>query len=157
MKVIKNNYIVEEKTKQTASYPRKLICENCGSELEYNESDLRIGVFGCAFIDCPLCKQDNMLEDNGIDLTVNNIEFPVHFHHTSKENGAVDYCNNIEIKNHIKKAVDYFRKNKDAFVWTTESGNLIVTVFRYDGDENYYVTLSNNYYSTYIPFESEDY
>ena len=49
------------------------------------------------------------------------------------------------------------RKNKEEFAWTTEIGNLYMTVFRYDGDENYYVVVSNNYYGTYIPFESADY
>ena len=159
MKVLKDNYkktdIVNENVKP---YPRKMICEQCSSELEYEESDLRIGALGCVYVDCPLCHHDNMIEnhENEIILTMNNVEYPTHFFHTSKEN-AVDCCNNTEIKKRIKDAINYFRKNKDEFVWTTESGNLIITVFRYEGDEDYYVTLSNNYYSTYISFESEDY
>ena len=27
----------------------------------------------------------------------------------------------------------------------------------YEGDENYWVIVTNNYYGTYIPFELEDY
>lgn len=162
MKVLKDNYTkasAEERVKKVEPYPRKLICEQCGSELEYEEPDLRVGVYGCVFVDCPCCGYDNMIEnhENEITLTMHNVEFPIHFHHTSKDNGAVDVCNNNEIKERIQSAIKYFRKNKDEFVWQSECGNLFLVVFRYEGEENYEVILANNYYSTYIPFEDEDY
>lgn len=165
MKISKNNKVKlkikeeirEDKAEETKSYPKTHICEQCRRELEYTKSDLSIGEFGAAFIRCPYCNSDTCVDDDSLTLTMNNVEFPKHFHHTSKENGAVDVCNNAEIKLHIKNAIEYFRKNKDAFVWHSECGNLSLIVFRYDGDENYDVVLSNNYYSTYIPFESEDY
>ena len=105
MKVLKNNYkefqdCVEKLQKTMIKpYPRKLVCENCGSELEYEESDLRMGALGCMYLDCPCCGRDNMLEENEntITLTANNVEFPTHFFHTSKENGAVDVSDD-EIK-----------------------------------------------------------
>ena len=161
MKVLKNNYKNEIDMKiEDKPYPRKLICESCHSELEYEKIDTRIGALGCVYIDCPLCGYDNMLldeDEQGIDLTVNNIEFPTHFFHASKETGAVDVCNNKEVKECIHKAVNYFRENKDEYTWYTQYGNLFVQVYRYEGDENYWVLISNNYYDTYIPFESEDY
>lgn len=162
MKVLKNNYETYETKKEEITvrpYPRTHTCENCRSELEYDESDLRMGALGVVYLDCPLCGYDNMLEDNEdtITLTKNNIEFPTHFWHTSKEDGAIDCCSNEEIKKCVNRAIDYFRKNKDAFSWYTEYGNLYISVFRYDGDEDYYVMATNNYYSTYIPFENEDY
>ena len=162
MKVLKNNYNeanIKKEVKQVKPYPRTCLCEECHSELEYEESDLRIGELGLVFLDCPLCGKDNALDDNenSITLTMDNVEFPVHFHHISTETGAVDICNNEKIKERIQKAINYFRQNKEEFVWTGESGNLYVAVYRYSGDEDYYVVVSNNYYSTYIDFESEDY
>lgn len=163
MKVLKDNYnnnnVIEENINQIKPYPRDLICENCGSELEYEESDVYIGALGCAYLKCPCCNNENMLEENehSIDLTKDNVEFPMHFFHTSVDTGAVDCCNNEKVKNAIYQAIDYFRKNKEKFAWTTECGNLYMNVFRYEGDENYYVVVSNDYYSTYIPFESVDY
>jgi hypothetical protein len=162
MKVLKNNYTgisIEEKIKRVEPYPRKLICELCGSELEYEQSDLRMGAYGCVYIDCPCCNHDNMIEnhENEITLTMDNVEFPTHFHRTSEENGAVDVCNNDEIRRRIQSAIEYFRKNKDEFVWYSECGNLFLVVFRYEGDEDYEIILTDNYYSTYINFEDEDY
>lgn len=159
MKVLKNNYEghKETNTKEAKLYPRAHICESCGSELEYDKSDLIIGEFGCCFLNCPCCNYDNLIENEEFILTKNNIEFPTHFNHCSEENGAVNCCTNEKINECINKAIDYFRNNKDEFAWIYETGNLHMTVFRYNGDGDYYVIVSNDYYNTYIQFEDEDY
>ena len=165
MKVLKNNYSVFKDSLEALQknvvkpYPRKIICEKCQSELQYDESDLRMGVYGAMFIDCPCCGHDNMLNDNenSITLTKDNVEFPVHFHHTSKDNGAEDCCNNEEVAKCIRKAIDFFRKNKDEYIWFTQYGNLSVYVHRCGDAEDYEVFVSNDYYGTYIPFEPQDY
>lgn len=163
MKILKDNYVGNKNANignvRIEPYPRKLICEDCGSELEYEISDMRMGALGCMYVDCPLCGYDNMIEENeqSITLTMDNVEFPTHFFHTSKDGGAVDCCNNEEVKDAIRRGIDYLRKNADDFNWYTCHGNLFVEVQRYDGDENYWVIVTNNYYDTYIPFESADY
>lgn len=160
MKVLKDNncknkmYIQENVVK----YPRALICDACSSELEYEEEDVRIGALGCAYVDCPCCGRDNLIDDeDGITLTKGNVEFPTHFYHTAIETGAVDCCNNKTVKEAIEKAIDYFRKNKNEFYWFAATGNLYVGVSKWDGDEAYEVVVTNNYYETLIPFEREDY
>lgn len=162
MKVLKNNYNeaeIKKEVKQVKPYPRTCICERCSSELEYEESDLRMGKYGAVYIDCPLCGEDNILDDNehSIVLTADNIEFPTHFHHTSVETGAIDICNTETIREEIQRGIKYLRENKEEFEWYTESGNLYLTIRRYDGDTDYEVIVSNDYYNTYIPFESKDY
>ena len=164
MKVLKNNYndgkIAAHETIVVPKYPRKLECEKCGSELEYDKDDLEIGVYGMAHVRCPLCNYSNPLYDddeNDIKLTKYNIEFPTHFHHTSVENGAVDTCNNKFVKECINKAIDHFREYKDEFAYYTGTGSTMVYVFRLTGDEEYEVVVTDNHYSTYIPFEKIDY
>lgn len=161
MKVLINNYEPYKtvEAKKFEDYPRRHICESCKSELEYEKSDLRIGEFGLVILDCPCCGYDNVLDDNenAIILTKDNVVFPNHFYHASEKNRAVNCCTNENIKESINKAINFFRKNKDESVWMTAFGNLHVTVFRYDGDEVYNVIVTNDYYSTEIPFEVEDY
>lgn len=162
MKVLKNNYntlyVVREEA-VVAPYPREWVCENCESSLEYEESDLMIGALGCAYLKCPCCGHDNMIEDNEntITLTKDNVEFPTHFFHTSKETGAAEHCSSKNVNEAIQRAIKYFRENKNEYFWFMACGDMYITVLRYDGDEDYYVTVTNNYYDTYIPFESSDY
>ena len=54
MKVLKDNYTkaTVEEVKKVEPYPRRLVCEECRSELEYVESDLRMGALGCMYLDC---------------------------------------------------------------------------------------------------------
>lgn len=161
MKVLKDNFntTIHEAIKETNHYPRKHICDNCSSELEYEESDLKMGVLGCMNLKCPLCGYNNLIEDNehNVTLTKDNVEFPVHFFHTSKEDGAVDVCNNEYVKKCIKESINNLRRNKNEFYHFTGTGNTMVFVFRFDGDEEYNIIVTNNYYETYIPFEEEDY
>ena len=161
MKVLKNNFdkIATANGIIVKPRPKKLICENCNSELEYEESDIHIGVYGASHLLCPLCGYDNMTDDEeyNITLTKNNIEFPTHFHHTSVETGAVDNCTTEFVKNCVKEAIEYFRNNKNEFAFYTGTGTTMVYVFRYTGDEEYEVVVTKDSYNTYIPFESEDY
>lgn len=160
MRVLKdnsnNNYV--KRVKSESTYPKKMLCENCSSELEYDESDMRIGALGCVFVDCPCCGRETFIdEEEGVSLTKDNVEFPTHFFHISKETGAVDCCNSEEVKKEIRRGIDFLRNNRDEFGWHTQFGNLYVCVNRFEGDEVYNVIVSNNYYETDIPFESEDY
>lgn len=161
MRILKNNYYnndIKENVKQIEPYPRKHICEQCSSELEYEKSDMRMGEYGCMFLKCPLCGQENMLEDNenSITLTKDNIIFPTHFSHISKDTGARDRANTDEVRKEIKNAIEYFRENKDEYEWYSWSGNLYIEVRRYSGDEEYDIMVSNDFYTMKIPFETED-
>lgn len=163
MKVLKDNYsndnLVRNIEPEIKPYPRNHICENCKSELQYEESDLRMGAYGCVYLDCPLCGFDNMLEDNeySIVLTVDNIKFPLHFHHVSVENGAVE-CADKYFKEYLHAAIKYFRNHKEEFDWGGHlTGNLYMQVHRYSGDETYEVVVSRDFYTMEIPFEPEDY
>lgn len=160
MKVLKDNYNSESYVYEFAEpYPRKVVCEECMSELEYDESDIRMGTYGCMYLDCPLCGCDILLDDNehNLKLTKDNVQFPLHFHHTSKDTGAVDTCHNEYVKQLIKEGVESLRYDKEGHACFSGSGNTMVFVFRFDEDEDYQVFVTNDYYSTYIPFESEDY
>lgn len=156
MKVLKDNY---KTTARVDNINNKMVCENCTSELEYDSSDIEVGAFGCASVECPLCGHKNYLDDgeHDLELTMHNVEFPVHFYHTCEENGAVNCLDNKQIKEYICKAIDYFRKNKNENYWFTACGNLHIHVSRWEGDESYEVVATGDYYETSIPFEEEDY
>lgn len=130
-------------------------CEGCKSVLEIEREDVRNGPLGQTCVTCPLCDSIVYLEDEDLDinLTSDNIVFPDHFFDSE---GGKDISPD-EIKACIKQAVKWFRKNPDAYTWTTECGNMFLMVQNYSGDENYYVVVSKRYWDSFIPYEQEDF
>lgn len=156
MKVLRDNTneIKEEKIPEVL----KIHCNECGSELEITENDTHIGWLGARFITCPCCGEESMVDElNGITLTKDNLKFPVHFNRTTKGLRHVVETKSDEIIKEIKRAITYFRENKDDWNWYTSYGDLFVNIYRYDGDEEYFVLVTKDFYETHIPFEKEDY
>ena len=109
---------------------------------------------------CPLCNDSNYLYDEDLEfrLTKDNVQFPKHFHHSSKDNEAVDTCNSEHVEKWIKHGIECIRNSlDDDWAHYTGSGNTMVHIYKHDDDEDYYVCVSHDYYDTYIPFEEEDY
>ena len=158
MKVLKNNYSSEEITKEVKPYVLTINCDKCDSELEITEEDTHIGWMGARFISCPCCGEEAMVDElDGITLTKDNLEFPVHFNRTTKGLRHVVEVNSDEIIKEIQRGITYFRRHKDEYYWYTSHGDLFLIVFRYSGDEEYFVMVTKDFYETYIPFEKEDY
>ena len=157
MKVLKNN--CNEKKVELAA-PKQLIieCDKCGSELEITKEDTHIGWLGAVYVTCPCCGEDTMIDEmEGITLTKDNISFPIHFIRTNKNVRNIVEVSSEKIIKEIKKGIEYFRVHKDEFNWYTSYGDLFINIYRYDGDENYFILVTQDFYETYIPFEKEDY
>ena len=161
IKVIQNNFnqnnlnkIVEVKPKIVHTF-----CDHCDSELEVSEEDTHIGWLGAAFVKCPCCGQESMVDElEGITLTKDNIEFPVHFNRTKVGLRHITEVYNEEIIKEIKRGIESLRASTDNDgYWYTRYGDLFVIVFKDGGDQEYYVLVTKDFYETYIPFEEEDY
>lgn len=159
IKVLKDNSNnVEVKVKNITMFPLKIHCNLCDSELEISENDTHIGWLGAKYITCPCCGKESMVDElDGITLTKDNLEFPVHFSRTTKGLRDVIEVKSDEIIKEINRSITYFRENKDEFYWYVSFGDLFLIVFRYSGDEEYFVMATKDFYETYIPFEKEDY
>ena len=157
MKVIKNN-CNEKKVELAAAKQLIIECDKCGSELEITKEDTHIGWLGAVYVTCPCCGEDTMVEEmEGITLTKDNIEFPLHFIRTNKELRNVSEVASDNIVKEIKKGIEYFRKNKDTHDWYISYGDLFISVYKYDEDKDYFVLVTKDFYETNIPFEAEDY
>ena len=159
IKVIQNNFNQNNLNKKEEVKPKVVhtFCEHCDSELEVSEEDTHIGWLGAAFVKCPCCGQETIVNElDGITLTRDNIEFPRHFYKTNKSLRDVIEITNEGIVNEIQKGIDYFRKNKDEYCWYTSYGDLFVIVFRYKNNKEYSVLVTKDFYDTDIPFGTED-
>ena len=158
IKIIKNNYKSQPNEEPIKNNKIRIHCSECDSELEITENDTHIGWLGARFITCPCCGEETMVDElDGITLTKDNLEFPVHFNRTAKGLRHVVEVNPDEVIKEIQRAIAYFREHKDEYYWYTSYGNLFLTVLRYSYDEEYFVMITKDFYETYIPFEKEDY
>ena len=102
--------------------------------------------------------EDHQKMGKGITLTKDNIEFPVHFNRTKVGLRHVIEVHSEEIIKEIKRGIEFLRTSTDNDgYWYTSYGDLFVIVFKDDGDQEYYVLVTKDFYETYIPFEKEDY
>lgn len=156
-KVIQNNYKKEE-NKKVEKNTIVTHCDQCDSELEVTKEDTHIGWLGARFITCPCCGEESMVEElQGITLTKDNIKFPVHFYRTKTDKIGVKEVADQEVVDEIKRGIEYLRINKNEYYWFTSHGDLFLIIFKYDGDEEYNVLVTRDWYETNIPFEEDDY
>lgn len=145
--------IIEDNFNKKRSKTKQFICDNCKSKIEYDQNDVRYGAYGVGEIVCPLCKKINVLEEENLELTVDNLRFPLHFRSSVEGVNISD----SDIIGYIKRGHEYLRENKEEYAWYTASGNTVIIVWHFDGDEDYEVIVSRDYYQTYLPFQEQDY
>lgn len=143
--------------------PLIIKCEYCGSTLEIEDTDVYNGVYGMATVKCRVCGKPLFLDDyeggdryEDLEVTVDNVKFPVHFHHTCAQNGAVDISNE-EIEKVIRRGVEWFRNNPEEWSWFTQFGDLTLHMYNYSGDEEFLVIVSKDYYETTLSYQPNDY
>lgn len=155
MKVLKNNK--DDCNKKKIEFPIEHECQNCGSILEVLDCDIEEGFLGQAYVICPICNKKSFLEIDELDneITVDNLVFPKHFYYFGDTDAAK--LTNDEIKKFIKDGINFFRNNPENYCYTTGTGDTIVFVLNYPGDENYIVYVCKGYYETEIRYTNDDY
>ena len=129
MKVISRN-----ETKE-ADYPKRIICDHCGAELEYNEEDEFIGIWGMKCITCPECMEDVFVSDHRIEPPNWKATFDHVNSATAKE------LKNEDIQEYIDSCYKYLMNEaKPGDSYMTGSGDTMVFGFRYEDTVDLYVT-----------------
>lgn len=138
-----------------SKFPLKTTCEWCGSELEIEESDCKIGYAGLYHYVCPCCNRENTADEiDGVDITLENIKFPDHFYYFDEES---TYPSPEEVKRNIKELLKWHRENKDDDNIRYLSGRSFYMVHKYPEEKEYSIIVAPNYYEAEIPFSEEDY
>lgn len=138
--------VVNKKVEEPKIY--KVICDECGNELEYEKGDTYIGALGGRELVCPVCGEKVFVDQpEGIELDSSNIEFPIHFFVPNDD--AVD-IDNSQIQAWVRECL--YKAESDSENWchyVTGSGNTMVFVHKYENEYALYVT--KKYYECSIP------
>lgn len=129
MKVISRNEIKE------ADYPKRIICDHCGAELEYDKDDEFIGQWGIRAVCCPECMGDVFVSDHRIEPPNWKATFDHINSATAKE------LKNEDIQEYINNCYKYLMNEaKPGDSYMTGSGDTMVFGFRYEDTVDLYVT-----------------
>lgn len=149
MKILKNNC-------KTTDAPVQVTCEHCRSVLEVAEQDVEFDENGFPCVTCPCCSGYIDLEETfpNMKLTLEELQFPQHFHHVSVDAGAAD-CFDDELMPHIKEAIYHLRSHPREDSWGGWiTGNLFLIIERCE--DEYTIYASKDFYETSLPFGQED-
>lgn len=130
MKVIKKNEV------ETSEYPKRIVCDHCGAELEYDKDDEFVGIWGMKCITCPECNEDCLVSDHRVEPP----NWKVTFDHTNSDSAVV--IDDEEIQEYIDKC--YARLTSDDWTpgdhYLTGSGDTMIFGVKYDDEIRVFVT-----------------
>jgi hypothetical protein len=129
-------------------------CDCCDSKLEITKALTHIGALGQRYITCPCCGNETGVDAlDGIELSIDNIEFPVHFLRINADRKVVKEIGADEIIRTIKTGICYLEEHNDEDYWYEAYGDMFLIIFNYDEDNEYYIVVAKDFYETYLPFE----
>lgn len=132
-------------------YPKRIKCNNCGSELEYEKEDIYEDFVSC-YIKCPICKEKIILDNidrSDIILNENNLNFPVHYFHNKNSVKISDK----EINCHVRNCIKILKENPELNYDFVGTGDTMIFVFKENEDEEYYIYIGKNGYEAYVPIK----
>ena len=129
MKVIKKNEV------ETSEYPKRIVCDHCDAELEYDKDDEFVGLWGMKCITCPECNEDCFVSDHRVEPPNWKATFDHVNSATAKE------LKNEDIQEYIDNCYKYLMNvAKPGDFYMTGSGDTMVFGFRYEDTVDLYVT-----------------
>jgi hypothetical protein len=127
--------VIGKKTEEPKIY--KVTCDNCGAQLECEESDTYVGAYGCNYVDCPECGYDAIVEAiPDVKLTEHNIEFPKHFRKTNDD--AINIGDST-LQEWIRECLEKIKREEDGNFWIIASGNAVVIILKFEDEYTIYV------------------
>ena len=124
------------------------ICGECHAELEFSIDDTYVGAFGTRYLKCPVCGEELWTEVDGIELTSDNIQFPIHFYKFGTD--AVD-IKDEEIQKWVRKGLKAFETGDAEEFYFYMTGNAAMIIL--EMEDEYSIYVMKNYWDCSIPKE----
>ena len=129
-----------------SEYPKEIQCPYCDVTLEYDKEDIEYREYGQGFINCINCYKDIVI-DECINLTIENIQFPNHFVALSKD---VANMSDKDINKWIKECLEKAEEDNIEYGTFRRAGtvNTLVIVLKYE--DEYIIYVTKDYYEASI-------
>lgn len=134
--------VLNQRPSIKGEFPKRIRCEKCNAELEYDKSDMFIGEYGLGYITCPCCNETIPVTQERIKPII----FPDTFAHTDKSN-AKD-IDNKTIADYVEEIRQELSGSAPGEWAMRGTGNCLVFGYKMEDDLNIIVT--KDYYSDFI-------
>ena len=134
--------VLNQKTVADNEFPKRIKCDNCEAELEYDKDDVFIGAWGMKYVHCPGCEENiPVSEDRYMPIT-----WPTTFLHTNKEKA-------VEIED--ERVSFYVEEIKKKLMFSEPDDWTIIRtgdccVFGCKTEEEIEIIVTKDYYSDFI-------
>lgn len=130
MKVIKKDTI------EKSEYPKRIVCDHCGAELEYDADDEFVGRWGMKSITCPECEEEIFVSEHRVEPPC----WRASFDHINTKNAT--YVEDSRIQDFIDECYKYLMSDKvsSGNFYMTGSGDILVFGVRTEDTIEVYVT-----------------
>lgn len=138
--------IIRSKVAVPKEEPKRCICEECESELEYTKDDTHIGWLGVEYVTCPVCGEETMVGEERERPPM----WPATFHHVSSANA--DEMPVDTITGMVDAVVNTLTDSDELPDFAARAcGNAMVWGWKYSDGIDIYVT--QDYWTDTIPPE----
>lgn len=128
-------------------FPKRIRCEKCNAELEYDRADMFIGEYGLGYITCPCCNEIIPITQERIKPII----FPDTFAHTDKSNAKdIDDKTIADYVEEIGQKLLGYAPGESAMCAT---GNCFVFGYKTEDDIN--IVVTKDYYSDFIDLNED--
>lgn len=121
-------------------------CEKCHAELEFAFDDTYEGAYGARYLKCPVCGEELWTEIDGVELTSDNIKFPIHFYHMGKN--AVD-IEDDKIQEWVREGLETIEDGNVEDFYLCMTGNAAMIIL--EMEDEYCIYVMKNYWECDIP------
>lgn len=139
--------VLNQRPSIKGEFPKRIRCEKCNAELEYDKSDMFIGEYGLGYITCPCCKEIIPVTQERIKPII----FPDTFVHTDKSN-AKD-IDDKTIADAVEEIIEKMWGYKPGEWATFATGNCFVLGYKTEDDIN--IVVTKDYYSDFIDLNED--
>lgn len=122
--------MIKVKNKVIENKPKSIICESCQAELEYEDSDLIVGLFGCKGFECPECGDFIFCSDR-----VSEPIYPTTFY---KPRNPVELEDN-EVNEMLQDVIAKLKNQEVGEFSFCATGDTTVIGLKFEDEDDYYV------------------
>lgn len=139
--------VLNQKPIADNEFPKRIKCDNCQAELEYDKDDVFIGEWGMKYVHCPCCNENTPVdEDRHMPIT-----WPTTFWHTSKEKTKEIEGEQVsDFVEEVKKNLSSCKPGEWSMIGTGDC-----LVFGYKTEEEIEIIVTKDYYSDFIDLSKD--